>query len=104
MFVIVWGFRVKHSHLADFKEAYRPDGDWALLFRKARGFIRTELLRDRDDRARFLTIDMWDSRGAYDDFRAGFDADYVALDGRTESFTDAEERIGIFETIDGESH
>lgn len=100
MFVIAWEFRVKHNHLADFKQAYRPGGDWERLFQRAEGFIGTELLRDRDDRTRFLTIDKWTSRDHYERFREKFDADYVAIDARTEMFTDAEDRIGVFETIE----
>jgi heme-degrading monooxygenase HmoA len=101
MFVIVWEFRVKHDRLAEFKDAYRPAGAWAQLFRKASGFIETELLRDRDDRARFITVDKWKSRDDYDAFRAEHDAEYLAIDARTEKFTDFEGRIGVFETIEG---
>ena len=98
MFVIVWEFRVKHDRLAEFKDAYKADGEWARLFRKASGFVETELWRDRDDRARFITVDKWNSRDDFDAFRVKYDADYLAIDARTEHFTDAEERIGEFET------
>lgn len=104
MFVIVWEFRVKHNRLAEFKETYAPNGAWALLFRKADGFIETELLRDRDDRTRFVTIDKWASRDAYDVFRAKYGEEYLAIDARTEAFTDVEERVGVFETIGSDPH
>jgi heme-degrading monooxygenase HmoA len=100
MFVIVWEFRVKQDHLAEFKVAYKPDGVWAHLFQKAAGFIATELLRDRDSRTRFLTVDKWDSREHYEAFRAAFETEYLQIDARTEAFTDAEERVGVFETIE----
>ena len=101
MFVILWEFRVKRDKLYEFRRAYAPGGDWDLLFRRAKGFVRTELLRDRDDRMRFLTVDTWDSRRDYDAFRAAFDDEYLKIDARTEAFTDSEERIGIFETSEG---
>ncbi len=101
MFVILWEFRVKRDKLYEFRRAYGPDGDWARLFKRATGFVRTDLLRDRDDRARFVTIDTWQSRRDYDAFRAAFDEDYLRTDARTEAFTDSEERIGIFELDDG---
>jgi heme-degrading monooxygenase HmoA len=99
MFVIVWEFVVKRDRLAEFERAYAPAGDWAQLFARAKGFVETALVRDREDRTRFLTIDMWESRDAYETFRAAFDADYLALDARTEAFTESERRIGIFENI-----
>ena len=100
MFVIVWEFFVKRDRLAEYERAYEPAGDWAQLFRRARGFVDTALLRDREDRTRFLTIDTWESRDAYDAFRASFDAEYLALDARTEAFTESERRIGVFETME----
>jgi len=99
MFVIVWEFVVNRDRLSEYERAYAPAGDWAQLFRRAKGFIETALLRDRDDRTRFITIDTWESRAAYDKFRADFDADYLALDARTEAFTESERRIGVFENI-----
>lgn len=99
MFVIVWEFVVKRDRLKEYERAYAPTGDWAQLFKRAKGFVDTALLRDREDRTRFLTIDTWESRDAYEAFRAAFDADYLALDARTEVFTDSERRIGVFETM-----
>ena len=99
MFVIVWEFVVKRDRLAEYERAYASAGDWAQLFRRAEGFVDTALLRDREDRTRFLTIDTWLSRDAYDAFRAAFDTEYVALDARTEAFTESERRIGVYETV-----
>jgi quinol monooxygenase YgiN len=101
MFVIVWEFRVKHDRLAEFKDAYRPDGTWAQLFRKASGFVETELLRDRDDRTRFVTFDKWKSRDDYDAFRTTHESEYLAIDARMEKLTDFEGQVGLFETIEG---
>jgi heme-degrading monooxygenase HmoA len=98
MFVILWEFRVKHDKLYEFRRAYGQDGDWDRLFKRAKGFVRTELLRDRDDRNRFVTVDTWESRRDYDEFRSTFDDEYMRTDSHTEAFTEAEARIGIFET------
>jgi heme-degrading monooxygenase HmoA len=97
MFVIVWEFRVVRDRAAEFERVYGADGDWARLFRRGEGFLSTELLRDRDDLSRFVTIDRWRSRDDYDAFRAAFDAEYIAMDATSELLTDSEKRVGIFE-------
>ena len=101
MFVILWEFRVKRDKLYEFRRAYGPGGDWDQLFKRAKGFVRTDLLRDREDRARFVTVDTWESRRDYDAFRTAFDSEYLKVDAHTESFTETEERVGLFELDDG---
>jgi heme-degrading monooxygenase HmoA len=63
-YVYVWRFLVRSGSEADFVAAYGPDGEWARLFRQADGFLGSELLRDRADPRRFLTVDRWVSRQA----------------------------------------
>jgi heme-degrading monooxygenase HmoA len=100
MFVIVWEFRVPREHAEEFERVYGAKGDWAKLFGRAAGFIATELLHDRDDLLRFLTVDRWRSRDDYEAFRAGFDAEYTAMDATSERLTESEKRVGVFE-MDG---
>jgi heme-degrading monooxygenase HmoA len=97
LFVIVWEFRAKRDCLPDFERAYEPNGDWGRLFQREPGFAGTQLLRDREDITRFLTVDTWKTRDDYEAFRAQFDSDYLAIDARTEAFTDSEERIRTIE-------
>jgi heme-degrading monooxygenase HmoA len=100
MFVIVWEFRVPREHMPDFERAYGTGGDWAQLFRKSEGFIGTELLHDRNDLTRFLTVDRWRSRDDFEAFRAEFEDAYMAMDVRCERLTESENRVGVFE-MDG---
>lgn len=51
-----------------FEEAYGPNGDWALFFKDARGYVGTELLRDLEQPGRYLVIDRWESVDTYNDF------------------------------------
>ena len=92
----IWEYRVRADHLAEFEAGYGADGDWAELFRRASGYLRTELFRDHDDLTRFLTIDYWESRGSYESFRSRFNADYEALDSRFEDLTTSENLVGCF--------
>ena len=98
MFVIVWRFRARPDKLETFARAYGADGDWVELFRRADGFVATELLRDSTTSGGFMTIDRWRSRADYDRFRERFQAAYADLDARMESLTTDEHRVGQFET------
>ena len=98
MIDIVWRYRVKPEHRAQFETAYGPAGAWALLFARHSGFTGTRLLRGEDDS--YLTLDRWRSREDFDSFIAGHEAEYRALDASTEGWTESEERLGIFEPLD----
>lgn len=95
-YVYIWEYTIRTEHLHEFLAAYRPDGRWAQLFRKAAGYIGTELLRDQTDPARFITIDRWASRSAFDSFLAEHRIEFEVLDKECEAFTREEELIGKF--------
>jgi len=82
--------------LTDFLSAYGPDGSWVQLLRQGDGYIRTELLSDCADPVRFVTVDYWESDGAWDEFQARFRAEYVELDIRCDALTTAQSIIGHF--------
>jgi heme-degrading monooxygenase HmoA len=98
-YVAVWEFRVRPGHQATFAQIYGPEGEWAALFRRAPGFVRSELYRDRAQPDLFLTIDHWDSESAWQAFRAAHAADYEALDRRCAELTEDERAIGLFEPV-----
>jgi heme-degrading monooxygenase HmoA len=98
--VCAWEFAVRPNCLAEFERLYGSNGEWARLFRRAPGFQRTELHRDRSQPTRFLTLDFWDSREACDRFRRAHAAEYAALDVRCETLTEREREIGRFEPVD----
>lgn len=95
-YVYIWEYTVSPEHVADFEQAYGPKGDWVALFKRARGYLRTELHRDRNVPNRYVTIDYWDSLAAWEAFRAAFSAEFEAIDARCESFTREEHEIGRF--------
>ena len=96
-FTAVWEFHVSADKRRAFEKAYGPNGDWAKLFRLGEGYIRTELLRDRDVPGRYVTLDFWASRLAYQKFRRQNLANYKALDRRCEALTQSERCIGEFQ-------
>ena len=102
MYAIIWEFRPAEGRHEEFEAAYGSGGDWVRLFSRAAGFIGTELVRDTADATRYLTIDRWESRQAYDAFRAEFAAEYGEIDAACEALTSSESLIGLFTAWDGE--
>jgi heme-degrading monooxygenase HmoA len=101
--VRVWEFGVKLNFEKEFEKIYGPRGGWVRIFRKAKGYRRTELLRDKETRGRFLTVDYWDSEKAYDAFRSQFAHEFTVLDRQCESLTEKEIFLGSF-SISSHSH
>lgn len=52
----------------EFEAAYGPEGEWGRLFQKDAAFVRTALVRDPNKPGRYLTLDFWTSREAYENF------------------------------------
>ncbi len=91
----IWRFRVRPDRTVEFREAYGPDGAWARLFRRARGYRGTELLRSTDENT-YVTVDRWDSAAEWDTFLETWREEYAALDRACEGLTESEEDLGTF--------
>jgi heme-degrading monooxygenase HmoA len=98
--LILWTFRPRAGREAEFERVYGPDGDWARFFRGAPGYLGTDLLRATGGEPRYVTIDRWSTRAAYEAFRAGNLSEYESIDRRCESLTDEETSLGSFTTVD----
>lgn len=93
-YLIVWTYEVAPPHHAAFAVAYGPDGDWARLFKRSPGFVGVELYQDGE---RFLTLDRWSSKAAFDAFQAAHGGEYAALDVKLAHLSLRQARIGAFE-------
>ena len=98
-YAYIWEYSVRPECVADFEKAYGPSGDWVELFKRAKGYVRTELHRDRRNVNRYVTIDYWDSMEAWEAFRAGMSSEFDAIDARCEDFTLTEREIGRLDPI-----
>ena len=98
MYVILWEFEVRAERAGEFELAYGPSGAWARLFAKGDGFLGTELLHDHEARCRYVTIDRWASRAAFEAFGERYREQYAELDARCEALTERETLIGRFGT------
>ena len=95
-YVYIWAFKVHPEHVDAFRLHYQEGGAWTELFRRARGYVGTQLLRDATDPLRFVTIDTWHSVEDYEAFRAEYASEYAALDRLCEGLTLEETLIGYF--------
>jgi heme-degrading monooxygenase HmoA len=99
MYLIMWEFLVVPGQEKAFEKEYGPEGGWVRLFGQSQEYRGTELVRDAQNRRRYLTLDLWKSRAAYDLFREKQRDQYSALDKACKAFTEKETLLGTFETL-----
>ena len=92
----MWEFRIKREFKSEFEELYGSEGEWVRLFRRGDGYLGTEFFRDLRVDGRYVTIDYWSSRAAYEGFRERFRDAYEQLDGHCAHMTEKELRLGEF--------
>jgi heme-degrading monooxygenase HmoA len=97
LFVTLWEFEVKPGSEELFERTYGPDGQWAELFRRDARYLGTRLLRNVGTERVYVTMDSWESRTAYDEFREKFAAEYEELDRESEALTERERHLGEYE-------
>lgn len=91
----LWTFEVPPDAEERFVAAYKSDGDWALLFATAPGFIRTELWRAGG--GLYMTADYWRSVADFEKFQANLGEAYRQLDSELEGVSGIESFVGAFE-------
>jgi heme-degrading monooxygenase HmoA len=82
-----------------FEKAYGPEGDWAQFFGTGAGFIGTELLRDVESAGRYVVVDRWETREAYNAFVAANKDEYMRRVDDTAFHHVQELRLGTFESV-----
>jgi quinol monooxygenase YgiN len=95
-YTYLWEFKVLPKHVEQFRRHYGDGGAWMQLFRRASGYLGTQLLQDEKDPLRFVTIDTWSSPEDYEAFRASYASEYAALDRLCDGITLEESLIGRF--------
>ena len=95
-YAYIWEFTVAEAHRPAFERAYGPHGPWVALFRRAPGYLGTELLRDAATPGRYLTVDRWASAAAYHAFHTEHGAAYAAIDVECEYLTEGERSLGEY--------
>lgn len=99
MFVIIWTYIMKAGKQSEFEGVYNSEGTWAQLFRKAKGYLGTELLRDSEDPLRCVTIDRWKDESSFKRFKEEYYKEYDSLDTYCASLTESEQHIISSEAV-----
>ena len=92
-------FTYDASDPSEFERVYGPEGEWAAFFRGGRGYVGTELLCDVEQPGRYLVVDRWESREAYNDFVAANQDEYMRRVDETSFHHEHELRLGTFESV-----
>jgi quinol monooxygenase YgiN len=93
---IMWIMQAAPDRIKEFHDAYNPGGLWVQLFRRAEGYISTDLRPDLETENRFLVIDRWHDLATFHSFKKEHQAAYDKLDRQCEALTLKETKIGIF--------
>lgn len=99
-YIVIWEFFVRDGSEKEFERIYGPKGDWAQLFAKGDGYIRTDLVHDREQAGRYVVLDHWTSAEHYQRFRGSHESEYKTLDRKCESLTERETPLGTFSSVD----
>jgi heme-degrading monooxygenase HmoA len=83
----------------EFERVYGPDSEWTAFFRGGDGYLGTELLRDVETPGRYLAIDRWETREAYQAFVDAHRNEYMRRLDETVFHYRQELRIGSFENV-----
>jgi heme-degrading monooxygenase HmoA len=99
MYRLVWEFEAKPERVIDFEKVYSPEGRWATFFNLSPDYLGTQLYRNTQDVQRFVAVDLWRSRAAYESFRKANAAEYATLDEWCRQLLTHERMLGV--TDDG---
>ena len=98
-FSYIWEYFVREDNQSKFRKAYGKEGDWVQLFKKAKGYIKTDLYHDKTNTERFLTVDLWNSETDFHHFKKNYLKEYKNLDKQFEAFTKEENFLGNFNNL-----
>lgn len=99
-YIYIWEFDVRPAMQGEFARHYGPAGTWAQLFRRADGYVETILLQDPQSPTRYLTVDRWVSREAYDEFLRKHRQEYEQIDRLCEPLTKAQRSLGSYAEVE----
>ncbi len=97
MFLAIYEYQVKPQVADKFELLYGQSGAWVKLFSRSEDYLGTELAITTDHSFRYVTVDRWQSREAYEEFLEDNQQEYNTLDRLGEAFTESEKKVGTFE-------
>jgi len=97
MFVIAYSYEARDPE--DFESVYGPNGDWSEFFRRGNGYVGTELLRELENPGRYLVLDRWESRDAFDQFALEHQGEYFRRAEEAGVYYVQELQLGVYENV-----
>jgi heme-degrading monooxygenase HmoA len=97
MIEVFYRYRVHPAQAPAFEHAYGQHGPWVALFQGKDGYIRSRLFRQKADPHIYLTIDVWESKEAYDRFRDENADEYRRIDAHLAMLKLEEHLLGYYE-------
>ena len=101
MYRLVWELDVQPERVADFEKIYSAEGRWTTFFKVSADYLGSELYKSMGSNHRFVVVDAWRSRAAYEAFRKTNAAEYSTLDAWCRPLLKHERMLGV--TDDGKS-
>ena len=99
MYLIIWDFYIKKDSNEEFERTYGNEGTWSNFFRKGSDYLGTLLIKDMTKENRYVTIDQWKTKEAYETFLERNDEEYKRIDSQCEFLTEQEKLIGYFSDL-----
>ena len=99
MIEIAQEFFVKEEARGQFELAYGPGGAWSNLFARSPGYRGTTVLRDTEDRRRYLTITVWSSAALQARALAQKKVEYAELQATFDAWTESKADLGVFRVL-----
>jgi heme-degrading monooxygenase HmoA len=100
MIEVFFRYRVHPAQVRAFEHAYGQTGPWVALFTGHEGYVRSRLFRQKSDAHVYLSIDVWESKEAYDAFRSENADEYRRLDAQLAMLKLEEHLLGYYEGDD----
>lgn len=100
MLEIFYRYRVHRLQVRAFEHAYGSTGPWVKLFARHPGYKRTRLFRHKEDPGIYVTVDVWESKADWDDFRSTYGKEYLRLDKQLALLKLEEQLLGFYEGAD----
>lgn len=99
MIEFVYEYVVKEEARGFFELAFGPGGAWSRLFDKSEGYRGTALLRDVNERRRFLVSDAWDTVEQREGALAERQATYDRLEAEFATWCETTRALGSFRLV-----
>ena len=99
MIEIVWEYVIRDEARGQFELAFGPGGAWSKLFAGCPGFRGATLLRDVENQARYLTIDLWESLDKREQAMTEHAAEWADMDSTFAEWTEFRREVGVYRVL-----